>query len=110
MAIFFLPHSATVAPRPRHKGLRDSSDRAGPALQRECAKVSDRLDALFEFVRRGIVEPLGRLGGLVAAALRSLTTGLWGFRWRVASSFSRSFSGNDAGSPGYPTAMTDAGS
>jgi len=46
--------------------------------------VSDRLDALFEFVRRGIVEPLGRLGGLVAAALRSLTTGLWRFRWRVA--------------------------
>ena len=46
--------------------------------------MSDRLDALFEFVRRGIVEPLGRLGGLVAAALRSLTTGLWGFRWRVA--------------------------
>jgi regulator of protease activity HflC (stomatin/prohibitin superfamily) len=46
--------------------------------------MSGRLDALFEFVRRGVVEPLGRLGGLVAAALRSPTTGLWRFRWRVA--------------------------
>jgi len=45
--------------------------------------MSGRLDALFEFVRRGLIEPLGRLGGLVVAALRSLTTGLWRFRWRV---------------------------
>jgi len=46
--------------------------------------MSGRLDAWFEFVRRGLVEPLGRLGGLLAAALRSLATGLWRFRWRVA--------------------------
>jgi regulator of protease activity HflC (stomatin/prohibitin superfamily) len=47
------------------------------------AKMSGRLDAFFEFVRRGIIEPLSRLGGLGAAALRSLTTGLSRFRWRV---------------------------
>jgi len=41
------------------------------------------LDAFFEFVRRGIIEPLGRLGGLLVAAVRSLTLGLWRFRWRV---------------------------
>jgi regulator of protease activity HflC (stomatin/prohibitin superfamily) len=46
--------------------------------------MSGRLDAFFEFVRRGIIEPLGRLGGLLAAALRSLTAGLWRFRWRVS--------------------------
>jgi regulator of protease activity HflC (stomatin/prohibitin superfamily) len=45
--------------------------------------MSGRLDALFEFVRRRLIEPLGRLGGLVFAALRSLTTGLWRFCWRV---------------------------
>ena len=45
--------------------------------------MSGRLDALFEFVRRGLIEPLGRLGGLLVAALRSLATGLWRFRWRV---------------------------
>jgi regulator of protease activity HflC (stomatin/prohibitin superfamily) len=37
--------------------------------------MSGRLDALFEFLRR--------LGGLAVAALRSLTMGLWRFRWRV---------------------------
>src|ERR1700692_4732714 len=37
-AISSLPHSATVTPRPRHKGLRDSSGRAGLALQREWQK------------------------------------------------------------------------
>jgi regulator of protease activity HflC (stomatin/prohibitin superfamily) len=46
--------------------------------------MSGRLDAFFEFVRRGLIEPLGRLGGLLAAALRSFTTGLWRFRWRVS--------------------------
>jgi regulator of protease activity HflC (stomatin/prohibitin superfamily) len=46
--------------------------------------MSGRLDAFFEFVRRGLTEPLGRLGGLLVAALRSLTTGLWRFRWRVS--------------------------
>jgi regulator of protease activity HflC (stomatin/prohibitin superfamily) len=45
--------------------------------------MSDRMDAFFEFVRRGLIEPLSRLGGLLASALRSLTTGLWRFRWRV---------------------------
>jgi regulator of protease activity HflC (stomatin/prohibitin superfamily) len=46
--------------------------------------MSGRLDALFEFIRRGVIEPLGWLGGLLAAALRSLATSLWRFRWRVA--------------------------
>jgi regulator of protease activity HflC (stomatin/prohibitin superfamily) len=46
--------------------------------------MSGRLDAFFEFVRRGLAEPLSRLGGLLAAAVRSLATGLWRFRWRVA--------------------------
>jgi regulator of protease activity HflC (stomatin/prohibitin superfamily) len=45
--------------------------------------MSGRLDAFFEFVRRGIVEPLGQLAGLVVAALRSLATGLLRFRRRV---------------------------
>jgi regulator of protease activity HflC (stomatin/prohibitin superfamily) len=45
--------------------------------------MSGRLDALFELVRRGLIEPLGRLGGSVVAALRSLTPGLWRVRWRV---------------------------
>ena len=46
--------------------------------------MSGRLDAFFEFVRRALIEPLGRLGGFAAAALGSLATGLWRFRWRVA--------------------------
>ena len=45
--------------------------------------MSGRLDALFEFVRRGLIEPLGRLGGLTLSALPALTTSLWRFRWRV---------------------------
>ncbi len=45
--------------------------------------MSGRLDAFFEFVRRGLIEPLGRLGSLVVAALRALATGLWRYRWRV---------------------------
>jgi regulator of protease activity HflC (stomatin/prohibitin superfamily) len=45
--------------------------------------MSGRLDAFFEFVRRGIVDPLGGLGASTARALRSLTSGLWRFRWRV---------------------------
>jgi regulator of protease activity HflC (stomatin/prohibitin superfamily) len=44
--------------------------------------MSGRLDAFFEFVRRGLVEPLGRLGGSIVSALRSLAMGLWHFRWR----------------------------
>jgi regulator of protease activity HflC (stomatin/prohibitin superfamily) len=46
--------------------------------------MSGRLDVLFEFVRRGLVEPLVRLGRLALAAVRSLATGLWRFRWRLA--------------------------
>jgi regulator of protease activity HflC (stomatin/prohibitin superfamily) len=38
---------------------------------------------LLEFVRRGLIEPLSRLGGWVIAALGSLSPGLWRFRWRV---------------------------
>jgi regulator of protease activity HflC (stomatin/prohibitin superfamily) len=45
--------------------------------------MSGRVDAFFEFVRRGIIEPLGWLGGSLAAALRALSIGLWRFRWRV---------------------------
>jgi hypothetical protein len=46
--------------------------------------MSGRLDAVFEFVRRGIVEPLSRLGGLLFAALQFIAIGLWRLRWRVA--------------------------
>jgi regulator of protease activity HflC (stomatin/prohibitin superfamily) len=46
--------------------------------------MSGRLDAFFEFVRRGLVEPLGRLFSLGGVALRALATGLWRFRGRVA--------------------------
>jgi regulator of protease activity HflC (stomatin/prohibitin superfamily) len=42
------------------------------------------LDAVLEFVRRGIVEPLGRLGGSLFAAFLFVATSLWRFRWRVA--------------------------
>jgi regulator of protease activity HflC (stomatin/prohibitin superfamily) len=45
--------------------------------------MSGRLDAFFEFVRRGVIEPLSRLGGLIVAGLRSLGAGLARFRWRV---------------------------
>ncbi|HEX3915472.1 MAG TPA: SPFH domain-containing protein [Steroidobacteraceae bacterium] len=45
--------------------------------------MSGRLDAFFEFVRRGLIEPLGRLAGSAVAGLRSLTVTLWRFRWRV---------------------------
>ena len=41
------------------------------------------LDAFFEFVRRALVEPLGRLGGWALAVLRSLGKGLWRFRSRA---------------------------
>ncbi|HME38007.1 MAG TPA: SPFH domain-containing protein [Steroidobacteraceae bacterium] len=45
--------------------------------------MSGRMDTFFEFVQRGLIEPMGRLGGSAVAALRSLTMGLWRFRWRV---------------------------
>jgi regulator of protease activity HflC (stomatin/prohibitin superfamily) len=46
--------------------------------------MAGRLDAFFEFMRRGLTEPLGRLGLLLAKGLRYLATGLWRFRGRVA--------------------------
>jgi regulator of protease activity HflC (stomatin/prohibitin superfamily) len=45
--------------------------------------MSGRLDGFFEFVRRGLIEPLGRLGSLLAVGLGFLATGLWRYRWRV---------------------------
>jgi regulator of protease activity HflC (stomatin/prohibitin superfamily) len=48
------------------------------------AKMSGRLDAFFEFVRRGIIEPLGRLGAASVSAFFLLAAGLRRFRWRVA--------------------------
>jgi len=45
--------------------------------------MSDRLDAFFELVRRGLVEPLGRLGRLSVDALRTIARTLWLFRWRT---------------------------
>ncbi len=45
--------------------------------------MSGRLDAFFEFVRRGLIEPLGRLGALSATALSFLALSGWRFRWRV---------------------------
>ena len=46
--------------------------------------MSERVDVVLEVIRRGLIEPLGRLGGGLAAALRSLAITLWQFRWRVA--------------------------
>jgi len=46
--------------------------------------MSGRLDAFFEFLRRGLIEPLGRLGAAAVAALRFLIARLSRFRWRVA--------------------------
>jgi regulator of protease activity HflC (stomatin/prohibitin superfamily) len=48
------------------------------------AKMPGRSDAFFEFVRRGLVEPLGRLGAASISASLLLAAGLWRFRWRVA--------------------------
>jgi regulator of protease activity HflC (stomatin/prohibitin superfamily) len=45
--------------------------------------MSDRLDAFFELARRGLVEPLGRLGRLSFNALRTIAWTLWIFRWRT---------------------------
>jgi regulator of protease activity HflC (stomatin/prohibitin superfamily) len=46
--------------------------------------MSSRLDALLEFVRRVLVEPLGRLAGLLAGAVPLLIAGAWRLRWRFA--------------------------
>jgi regulator of protease activity HflC (stomatin/prohibitin superfamily) len=45
--------------------------------------MSGRLDGFFEFVRRGLIEPLGRLGRLSAVGIGSLAASLWRYRWRV---------------------------
>jgi regulator of protease activity HflC (stomatin/prohibitin superfamily) len=44
--------------------------------------MSDRLDAALEIVRRGIVEPLAKLGAASIRGLGFLGTGLWRVRWR----------------------------
>jgi regulator of protease activity HflC (stomatin/prohibitin superfamily) len=46
--------------------------------------MSGRLDAFFEFVQRGLVEPVGRLLSLMADAFRALAAGIWRYRWRAA--------------------------
>jgi regulator of protease activity HflC (stomatin/prohibitin superfamily) len=46
--------------------------------------MSGRLDAFFEFVRRGLVEPMGRLVSSMADAFRALAAGIWRYRWRAA--------------------------
>jgi regulator of protease activity HflC (stomatin/prohibitin superfamily) len=46
--------------------------------------MSGRVDAFFEFVRRGLIEPVGRLGSLVVVAFGALAAGLWRHRWRAA--------------------------
>ena len=38
--------------------------------------MSGRLDAFFEFVRRGLVEPMGRLVSSMADAFRALAAGI----------------------------------
>jgi regulator of protease activity HflC (stomatin/prohibitin superfamily) len=45
------------------------------------ANMSGRLDDFFEFMRRGILEPLG---GSILAAFRFLARGFWRLRWRLA--------------------------
>lgn len=39
--------------------------------------MSDRFDALLVFVRRALIEPLGRLGAVAAGAMRSFFTAGW---------------------------------
>jgi len=45
--------------------------------------MSERSDAVLEFVRRTFLEPLGRLGGVVAGAARSFLAAGWRLRWRL---------------------------
>jgi regulator of protease activity HflC (stomatin/prohibitin superfamily) len=46
--------------------------------------MSGRLDAFFEFVRRGLIEPVGRLVSLMADAFLALAAGIRRHRWRAA--------------------------
>jgi regulator of protease activity HflC (stomatin/prohibitin superfamily) len=46
--------------------------------------MSERVDAMFEVLRRGVVEPLRQLGGLLLQASGFIGASLWRFRWRVA--------------------------
>jgi regulator of protease activity HflC (stomatin/prohibitin superfamily) len=45
--------------------------------------MSGRLDVLFGFVRKAIIEPLGRLGAALAAGARALCTAACGLRRRL---------------------------
>ncbi|HEX4242431.1 MAG TPA: SPFH domain-containing protein [Steroidobacteraceae bacterium] len=45
--------------------------------------MSERLDAVLEVLRRGVIEPLARLIGSSLVALRAIAAGLWRFRWRT---------------------------
>jgi regulator of protease activity HflC (stomatin/prohibitin superfamily) len=47
------------------------------------ATMSERLDAVLEVLRRGVIEPLARLIGSSLVALRAIAAGLWRFRWRT---------------------------
>jgi regulator of protease activity HflC (stomatin/prohibitin superfamily) len=42
-----------------------------------------RWEDLPDFLRRRVIEPVGRLAGSGFAALRSIATSLWRFRWRT---------------------------
>src|SRR5579859_7759058 len=46
--------------------------------------MSDRVDAFFELIRRGLIDPLGRLGNSLMKGLRFLAESAWRFRWRLA--------------------------
>ncbi len=46
--------------------------------------MSGRLEAVLDLIRRGVIEPLAKLGAASFGALRSMGTGLWRMRWRVA--------------------------
>ena len=45
--------------------------------------MSDSVDALLEFLRRVLIEPLGRLGAVSAGAVRTLFAAGWRFRRRL---------------------------
>ncbi len=46
--------------------------------------MSSRLDTLLEFVRRVLIEPLGRSVEKLAGSMRTLIVGVWRLRWRLA--------------------------
>jgi regulator of protease activity HflC (stomatin/prohibitin superfamily) len=46
--------------------------------------MASRLDAFFEFVRRGFIEPLGLLAVALAGGVRVLFAALYRSRWRLA--------------------------